>query len=151
MAAGELTGAGAPHQPILIVEDNALNLKFFEDVLRARGHVFVSATYGLEALRLAKARLPSLVLMDIQLPDISGLEIARMMKADPELTHVPIIAVTAFAMKGDEERFRNGGCDGYLAKPISMARLVSTVESWLEAIRVEQGYQSSSLVNQPPA
>jgi len=75
--------------------------------------------------------MPDLVLMDIQLPEISGLEVTRMMKADPALRHIPVVAVTAFAMKGDEEKIREGGCEGYIAKPISVARFIETVEQFL--------------------
>ena len=116
---------------ILIVEDNELNMKLFEDLLQAHGYAILSTKDGLDALRLAREHLPDLVLMDIQLPEISGLEVTRMMKADPELRHIPVVAVTAFAMKGDEEKIREGGCEGYIAKPISVGRFIETIENFL--------------------
>ena len=116
---------------ILIVEDNELNMKLFEDLLEAHGYAILSTKDGLDALRLARAHKPDLVLMDIQLPEISGLEVTRMMKADPALAHIPVVAVTAFAMKGDEEKIRRGGCEGYIAKPISVSRFIETVQTFL--------------------
>jgi two-component system, cell cycle response regulator DivK len=116
---------------ILIVEDNELNMKLFEDLLQAHGYAILSTKDGLDALRLARAHKPDLVLMDIQLPEISGLEVTRMMKADPDLAHIPVVAVTAFAMKGDEEKIRRGGCEGYIAKPISVSRFIETVQTFL--------------------
>ncbi len=127
-------GSPAPRaagKRILIVEDNELNMKLFEDLLQAHGYSIYSTKDGLDALRLAREHMPDLVLMDIQLPEISGLEVTRMMKADPALRHIPVVAVTAFAMKGDEEKIREGGCEGYIAKPISVARFIETVEQFL--------------------
>lgn len=116
---------------VLIAEDNELNLKLFNDLLQAHGYVTIQCRDGREALRLVREHRPDLVLMDIQLPEISGLEATRQMKADPELRQIPVIAVTAFAMKGDEERIREGGCDGYLPKPVAVATLVETVAKFL--------------------
>ena len=127
-------GSPAPRavgKRILIVEDNELNMKLFEDLLQAHGYSIYSTKDGLDALRLAREHMPDLVLMDIQLPEISGLEVTRMMKADPTLRHIPVVAVTAFAMKGDEEKIREGGCEGYIAKPISVARFIETVKQFL--------------------
>ncbi|WP_019644432.1 response regulator [Novispirillum itersonii] len=116
---------------VLIVEDNDLNLKLFRDLLEASGYQTLQSKDGMDGLRLVRDHKPDLVLMDIQLPEISGLEITRMIKADPEIRHIPVLAVTAFAMKGDEEKIRDGGCDGYIAKPISVASFLQTVQSFL--------------------
>ncbi|MRG72896.1 response regulator [Alphaproteobacteria bacterium HT1-32] len=116
---------------ILIVEDNELNMKLFNDLLQAHGYETLQSKDGKEALKLARDNMPDLILMDIQLPEISGLEITRMLKEDPGLKHIPVIAVTAFAMKGDEEKIREGGCEGYIAKPISVANFLETVASFL--------------------
>jgi two-component system cell cycle response regulator DivK len=117
---------------ILVVEDNELNMKLFEDLLQAHGYRILTTKDGKEALRLAKEHRPDLVLMDIQLPEISGLEVTRLMKADPDIRHIPVVAVTAFAMKGDEEKIRQGGCEGYISKPISVSRFIETVQKFLK-------------------
>ncbi|MFO0995334.1 MAG: response regulator [Alphaproteobacteria bacterium] len=117
---------------ILVVEDNELNMKLFEDLLQAHGYRIITTKDGKEALRLAKEHRPDLVLMDIQLPEISGLEVTRMMKADGDIRHIPVVAVTAFAMKGDEEKIRQGGCEGYISKPISVSRFIETVAHFLK-------------------
>ncbi len=116
---------------VLIVEDNELNMKLFNDLLEANGHATLRTKSGGEALSLAHERRPDLILMDIQLPDASGLEITRRLKDDEALRHIPIVAVTAFAMKGDEEKIRQGGCEAYLSKPISVAKFLETVNSFL--------------------
>src|ERR1700719_3179612 len=92
---------------VLIVEDNELNMKLFNDLLEAHG--------------MARTHRPDLILMDIQLPEVSGLEVTKWLKEDDDLRSIPIIAVTAFAMKGDEQKIRDGGCEAYIAKPISVA------------------------------
>ena len=115
-------------QKILIVEDNELNMKLFNDLLQAHGYETVQTHDGREALDLAREHEPDLILMDIQLPEISGLEVTKMLKADDELKAIPVIAVTAFAMKGDEEKIRNGGCEAYIAKPISVSSFLETIE-----------------------
>ncbi len=117
---------------ILVVEDNELNMKLFEDLLQAHGYRILTTKDGKEALRLAKEHRPDLVLMDIQLPEISGLEVTRLMKADEDIRHIPVVAVTAFAMKGDEEKIRQGGCEGYISKPISVSRFIETVQKFLK-------------------
>ncbi|WP_413205935.1 response regulator [Rhodospirillum sp. A1_3_36] len=117
---------------ILIVEDNDLNMKLFHDLLQANGYDTVQTKDGREVLELARANSPDLILMDIQLPEISGLEITKMLKGDDELKAIPVIAVTAFAMKGDEEKIREGGCEGYIAKPISVVSFLQTVAKFLE-------------------
>ena len=118
---------------ILIVEDNELNMKLFHDLLEAHGYRTLQTKDGMEALRLAREHHPNLILMDIQLPEVSGLEVTRWLKADEELKSIPVIAITAFAMKGDEERIREGGCEAYMSKPISVAKFIATVKTYLEA------------------
>jgi two-component system cell cycle response regulator DivK len=116
---------------VLIVEDNDLNMKLFNDLLEAHGYDTLQTRDGVEALRLAREHRPDLILMDIQLPEISGLEVTKWLKEDDDLRAIPVIAVTAFAMKGDEEKIRGGGCEAYIAKPISVASFLSTVERFL--------------------
>ena len=117
---------------ILIVEDNELNMKLFNDLLQAHGYDTVQTKDGKDAMELARSHRPDLIVMDIQMPEISGLEIARALKADARLRHIPIIAVTACAMKGDEEKILQGGCDGYIAKPISVPHFLKTVARFLD-------------------
>lgn len=116
---------------VLIVEDNELNMKLFHDLLEAHGYATVQTRDGLEALKIAREARPDLILMDIQLPEVSGLEVAKWIKEDDNLKSIPIIAVTAFAMKGDEEKIRQGGCEAYIAKPISVAKFLETVDKFL--------------------
>ncbi len=116
---------------VLIVEDNELNMKLFHDLLEAHGYATVQTRDGLEALKIARDSSPDLILMDIQLPEVSGLEVAKWIKEDDNLKSIPIIAVTAFAMKGDEEKIRQGGCEAYIAKPISVAKFLETVDKFL--------------------
>ena len=116
---------------VLIVEDNELNMKLFRDLLEAHGYQTSGTSNGFEALDLVRKLRPDLILMDIQLPEISGLEITKLLKADDDLRHIPVVAVTAFAMKGDEQKIRTGGCDGYIAKPISVASFLQTVSKFL--------------------
>jgi two-component system, cell cycle response regulator DivK len=118
---------------VLIVEDNELNMKLFNDLLEARGYRVLQTRSGHAVLSLAREHRPDLILMDIQLPEISGLDVARWLKDDEELKTIPIIAITAFAMKGDEERIRLGGCDGYLSKPISIPKFLETVQHFAGA------------------
>jgi two-component system cell cycle response regulator DivK len=124
-------GACSPRRKILIVEDNILNMKLFNDVLVAHGYETLQSRDGPEALSLARRHRPDLILMDIQLPEVSGLEVTRWLKEDAELRAIPVVAITAFAMKGDEEKIRAGGCEGYIAKPISIASFLRTVEDFL--------------------
>ncbi len=116
---------------VLIVEDNDLNMKLFNDLLEAHGYDTLQTRDGVEALKLARQHRPDLILMDIQLPEISGLEVTKWLKEDDDLRAIPVIAVTAFAMKGDEEKIRGGGCEAYIAKPISVASFLRTVERFL--------------------
>ncbi|MBB4659388.1 response regulator [Parvularcula dongshanensis] len=121
----------SPGKTVLIVEDNELNMKLFNDLLETQGYRVVQTDNGNDALSLVKAHQPDLVLMDIQLPGKSGLEVTSELKADPEVSHIPVIAVTAFAMKSDEERIRAGGCEDYLAKPISVPVFLEKVKRYL--------------------
>jgi len=116
---------------ILIVEDNELNMKLFHDLLEVHGYETLQTKDGREALKLAREHRPDLILMDIQLPEVSGLEVTRWIKEDESLRSIPVIAVTAFAMKGDEEKIRNGGCEAYIAKPISVSNFLETIQKVL--------------------
>ncbi|MBT3551751.1 MAG: response regulator [Rhodospirillaceae bacterium] len=116
---------------ILIVEDNELNMKLFNDLLQAHGYETLQTKDGAEAMNMTEEHRPDLILMDIQLPKISGLEITRMIKQKDDLKSIPVIAVTAFAMKGDEEKIMEGGCDGYISKPISVPTFLETVAGFL--------------------
>ena len=116
---------------VLIVEDNELNMKLFNDLLEAHGYATLKTGHGIEAMELARAHKPDLILMDIQLPEVSGLEVTRWLKQDDELKSIPVIAVTAFAMKGDEERILQGGCEGYISKPISVPHFLETIARYI--------------------
>jgi two-component system cell cycle response regulator DivK len=116
---------------ILIVEDNELNMKLFHDLLDAHGYATLQTRNGVEALELARLHHPDLILMDIQLPEVSGLEVTRWLKDDETLRGIPVVAVTAFAMKGDEERIRKGGCEAYISKPISVGGFLKTVQQFI--------------------
>jgi two-component system cell cycle response regulator DivK len=116
---------------VLIVEDNELNMKLFHDLLHAHGYETIMTRHGLDAISLARAHRPDLILMDIQLPEISGLEVTRWLKEDDELKGIPVVAVTAYAMKGDEERIRSGGCEAYVSKPISVSMFLETVRRFI--------------------
>ncbi|AGK58718.1 response regulator receiver protein [Hyphomicrobium denitrificans 1NES1] len=118
-------------QSVLIVEDNELNMKLFNDLLLAHGYKTIQTRNGFEALELARKHRPDLILMDIQLPEVSGLEVTKWLKDDDELCLIPIVAVTAFAMKGDEERIRSGGCEAYVSKPISVMTFLETVRKFI--------------------
>lgn len=118
---------------VLIVEDNELNMKLFNDLVETRGHKIVQTRSGMEAVELARQHRPDLILMDIQLPGVSGLEVTQWLKDDDELRSIPVVAITAFAMKGDEEKILQGGCEAYLSKPISVARFFDTIDHFLGA------------------
>ena len=117
---------------ILIVEDNELNMKLFNDLLEAHNYETVTTRDGTKALEIALGAKPDLILMDIQLPEVSGLDITRQIKAEESLCDIPVIAVTAFAMKGDEDKIRECGCNGYISKPISIATFIETIQNHLE-------------------
>ena len=116
---------------VLIVEDNELNMKLFQDLLEAHGIDTVQTNDGHKALDMAREHDPDLIIMDIQLPEISGLEITRNLKQDDDLKDIPVIAVTAFAMKGDEQKIREGGCEDYISKPISVSLFIEVVKKHL--------------------
>jgi two-component system cell cycle response regulator DivK len=116
---------------VLVVEDNELNMKLFHDLLEAHGYNILQTKDGMDALRLAREHKPDLILMDIQLPEVSGLEVTKWIKEDDDLKSIPVIAVTAFAMKGDEEKIREGGCEAYIAKPISVTNFLETVQRFI--------------------
>ena len=116
---------------VMIVEDNELNMKLFHDLLESQGYGTVQTANGMDALDLARAHHPDLIIMDIQLPEVSGLEVTKWLKEDEELQHIPVIAVTAFAMKGDEERILAGGCEGYISKPISVPHFLETIAKYI--------------------
>jgi two-component system cell cycle response regulator DivK len=116
---------------VLIVEDNELNMKLFHDLLEAHGYKTIQTRNGKDALSLARQHRPDLVLMDIQLPEVSGLEVTRWLKDDQDLCDIPVVAVTAYAMKGDEERIRQGGCEAYISKPISVLGFIETIREFI--------------------
>ena len=116
---------------VLIVEDNELNMKLFHDLLDANGYNTLQTNDGLEVLDIAREHNPDLILMDIQLPEVSGLEVTKWLKEDDALRSIPVVAVTAFAMKGDEEVIRDGGCEAYISKPISVTNFLDTVKKFL--------------------
>jgi two-component system, cell cycle response regulator DivK len=116
---------------VLVVEDNEFNMMVFHDLLEAHGYNILQASDGKEALNLARQHRPDLILMDMQLPEIPGLDVIKWIKQDHALRSIPIVAVTACAMKGDEEKFRAGGCDEYIAKPISVANFFNVIERLL--------------------
>ena len=127
------SGEGNDLAKILIVEDNALNIKLFCDLLAAHGHHPEAVTDSRNALDVARSFGPDLVITDIQLPHVSGLDLIRMLKADEQLSEVPIMAVTAYSARGDEERIRAAGAQAYVSKPISVVRFAQTVEELLPA------------------
>ena len=117
------------NKTVLIVEDNELNMKLFHDLLDAHGYDTLQTKDGMEALAIAREKRPDLILMDIQLPEVSGLDITRWLKDDDKVAHIPVLAVTAFAMRADEQRVREAGCEGYLSKPIQIATFIKAVEA----------------------
>ena len=127
------TKAAALQQKILVVEDNELNLKLFCDLLRAHGYAAEPVRDGREAIERARSFGPDLIVMDIQMPHITGLELIEQIKVDEDLKAIPIMAVTAYAAKGDEERIRDAGAEGYVSKPISVMRFVEAVAALLAA------------------
>ncbi len=106
---------------VLVVEDNDINMRLYRAVLEALGYNILQAKDGMEGWRIAREHRPDLILMDIKLPDVSGLEVTKRLKADETLKSIPVIAITAFAMEGDEEKMLEGGCDAYIAKPVFLA------------------------------
>ena len=117
---------------VLVVEDNELNMKLFHDLLEAHGIETVQTSDGHAVLELARAEKPDLILMDIQLPEVSGLDVTKWLKDDEELKDIPVVAVTAFAMKGDEQKIRAGGCEDYISKPISVTQFMDVIGKYLD-------------------
>ena len=120
-----------PDYTVLIVEDNPKNMKLMRDLMGVHGYRTLEASDGPAGLEAARQHRPNLVLMDIQLPQMDGYEVTRRLKAQDETKDIPIIAVTSFAMKGEEERAREAGCDAYVSKPIDIRKLVETVQGFL--------------------
>jgi two-component system cell cycle response regulator DivK len=127
--AGRMSSDSA--KTVLVVEDNDLNMKLFHDLLETQGYHILQTKDGMEALKMARQHHPDLILMDIQLPEVSGLEVTKWIKEDDNLKAIPVVAVTAFAMKGDEEKIREGGCEAYIAKPISVSSFLDTIRRFL--------------------
>jgi two-component system cell cycle response regulator DivK len=119
-------------EKILVVEDNLLNMELITDILESNSYCVVQAMSGSEAIELAKSESPALILMDIQLPGLDGLTVTGVLKDDPETRSVPVVALTAHAMRGDEERARQAGCDGYISKPIDTRQFPITIRSYLD-------------------
>ena len=117
---------------VLIVEDNELNMKLFHDLLEAHDIQTIETKNGHDVLDLARENRPDLIIMDIQLPEVSGLEVTKWLKDDEDLKSIPVIAVTAFAMKGDEEKIREGGCEDYISKPISVTHFIGIIKKHLK-------------------
>lgn len=135
---------------VLIVEDNELNMKLFNDLLEAHGIETVQTREGKKAFDIAKEHKPDLIIMDIQLPEISGLDITALLKQDQELKSIPVIAVTAFAMKGDEQKIREGGCEDYISKPISVSQFIETVKKHLGGETPSSPLQAKESNSQEP-
>src|ERR1700694_3997522 len=125
------SGRAEMARTVLILEDNKLNMNLFHDLLEAHGYQTVGTRNGIEALDLARKHRPDLIVMDIQLPEVSGLEVTTWIKDDPELQSIPVVAVTSFAMKGGEERIRGGGREPSLPKPISVGKFIETIRHFL--------------------
>ena len=117
---------------VLIVEDNELSMKLINDLLQAKGFNTLKAGDGLIALDIAREQIPDLIIMDIQLPDISGHDVIRKLKSDDKLRKIPVIAVTALALKGDKEMCLEAGCDFYISKPISVPDFLKTIATFLD-------------------
>jgi CheY-like chemotaxis protein len=118
--------------PVLVVEDNEKNMKLFRDILQATGYSTLEATTGEEAIELARAHEPALVLMDVQLPGIDGVEALARLRQDERTAAIPVLALTAQAMRGDRERFLEAGFDGYLSKPVDVVELINAVKEHSE-------------------
>jgi two-component system cell cycle response regulator DivK len=116
------------NKTVLVVEDDPASTKLFREALEVFGYNVLHAKDGMEGWRIAREHRPDLILMDIRLPDVSGLEVTKWLKADETLKSIPVIAITAFAMEGDEEKMLEGGCDAYIPKPISVPDFLQTVE-----------------------
>ncbi len=122
------------NKTVLVVEDDHISMRLFRDTLEAHGYNVLQAKDGMEGWRIAREHRPDLILMDIQLPSLSGLEVTKRLKDDKTLKSVPVIAITAFAMAGDEEKMLEGGCDAYIPKPISVPDFLQTVERFANRV-----------------
>jgi two-component system, cell cycle response regulator DivK len=120
---------------VLIVEDNPLNMKLFAAMILSQGYEVLQASDGLDGLDLAHRQHPDLIIMDIQLPGMSGLEVTHSLKADADTRDIPVIATTAYAQRGDEQKIRESGCDGYMAKPIAISEFLDLVRSFMTGSR----------------
>lgn len=127
----------AHRKKVLVVEDNELNMKLFCDLLGAYGYEPVQSRDGLKALEMAREHHPALIIMDINLPEVSGLDLTRWIKDDDDLADIPVMAVTAFAMRSDEERVREAGCEAYMSKPIQLTSFLNQVESLTSGVRAQ--------------
>jgi two-component system cell cycle response regulator DivK len=136
-------------QKILVVEDNELNLKLFCDLLRAHAFQAEPVRDGREAVERARAFAPDLIVMDIQMPHISGLELIEQLKGDAMLSGIPIMAVTAYAAKGDEDRIRDAGAEGYVSKPISVIRFIEAVQGLLRAVAEREAEAVPEAADEP--
>ncbi len=123
-------GAGM-EQTVMMIDDDEALLRELDEVLTSGGYRTCAVPDSRKALEAAQKVRPDLILMDIQLPEVSGLEVTKWLKDDSELKSIPVVAVTAFAMKGDEERIREGGCEAYLSKPISVGKFIETIRHFL--------------------
>ena len=130
-------------ETILIVEDNVMNMELITDILEVQGYTVLRATTGADALKMAPVEKPDLILMDIQLPGLDGLTATGILKDGEETRSIPIIALTAHAMRGDEERAREAGCDGYVSKPIDTRELPITIRQFLDQ-RSENAHSEES-------
>ncbi len=119
---------------VLVVEDNDLNMRLFHDALEMRGYNILQAKDGMEGWRMAREHRPDLILMDIQLPEVSGLEVTKWLKDDEALKSIPVIAITAFAMDGDKDKILEGGCDAYIVKPISISGFLQTIDHFAKPL-----------------
>ena len=117
---------------VLVVEDNELNMRLFCDLLDAFGFDTFESRDGSDAVDIARENMPDLIIMDIQLPEVSGLDITRWIKDDDDLADIPVLAVTAFAMRAEEQRVREAGCEAYLSKPIQMSSFIRAVETLVD-------------------
>jgi two-component system cell cycle response regulator DivK len=132
MANHQLQGGDGMSKRILVIEDQEDNRKIVRDLVTASGYELVEATTGEEGLELAESERPDLILMDIQLPGLDGYEVTRRIKAKPALSHIPIIAVTSYALSGDDKKAFAAGCDGYVTKPFSPRLLLAKIKEYLK-------------------
>jgi two-component system cell cycle response regulator DivK len=136
---------------VLVVEDNELNLKLFCDLLRAHDFLVEPVSDGREAVARARAFQPDLVVMDIQMPHVTGLELIREMKSDSQLKAIPVMAVTAYAGREDEDRIRGAGANAYVSKPISLARFIEEVRSLVPSEPEATNNENGQAPEEPPA